>query len=69
MYLTFCVRMFWFLIAVGAAVTVSVHPQSREMVKDVPWLPLAIAVGLAAVGDGLKNNGTGSTQTLYIQVN
>ena len=57
-------RMFWVLIAVGAAVMASIHTQSRDKVKDVPWTALAVAVGLCAVGDGLRNIGTGSAQNL-----
>lgn len=58
--------MFWMLVIVGAAVAASVHPQSRDRVKNVPWMPLAVAVGLGALGDGLHNFGKGSAQKLSI---
>lgn len=60
--------MFWVLVVVGAAVAASVHPQSRDKVKNVPWMPLAFAVGLGALGDGLSNFGRGSAQKLNLQV-
>ena len=54
--------MFWLLIAAGAVVTASVHPQSRAAAKDVPWMPLAVVVGLSVFGDKLKSIGTDSVR-------
>ena len=63
--------MLWLLIAVGAAVTASVCPQTREKVKDVPWMPLAVFVGLGVlskkVGDGFGDFGTDMGQLLGLQ--
>lgn len=63
--------MLWLLIAVGAAVTASVCPQTREKVKDVPWMPLAVLVGLGVlrekIDDGLETFGTDIAQQLELR--
>lgn len=47
-------QMFWLIFAAGAVIA-TVHPESREKVKDVPWMSLAVAIGLAALGDGIQD--------------
>ena len=63
-----CLSMFWLLLAASAMVTLSVLPQSREKVKDVPWMPLALAIGLSVLGDEIGDSirciGTGSMQQI-----
>lgn len=63
-----CLSMYWLLLAASAVVTLSVLPQSREKVKDVPWTPLALAIGLSVLGDkisdGIRCIGTGSMQQI-----
>ena len=54
--------MFWLYIAAGTLVTASLLPQSRERVKDVQWMPVAVAVGLAVLGESVKSIGTQSMQ-------
>ena len=51
----------WFIFA-GAAGVVALTsiPQTRNQVKDVPWMAIALAVGLGAVSDSIKNIGTKS---------
>ena len=58
---------FWVLIAVGAVVVA----KSKNKVKDVPWMPLAVAIGLGAVGDGLQKFGsdTAGDSALLVVVN
>ena len=62
--------MFWLIFAAGAVIA-TVHPESREKVKDVPWMSLAVAIGLAALGDGiqdgLRNVGANSVKGLKLQ--
>jgi len=45
----------WFVIAAGAAALAHILPQTRNQVKDVPWMPLAIAVGLGVLSDSINN--------------
>ncbi len=56
--------MVWLLFAAGAVITASVLPQSRDKVKDVPWMLVAVAIGLSVLGDkigqGIKSIGTDS---------
>ena len=63
-----CLSMFWLLLAASAVVALSVLPQSREKVKDVPWTPLALAIGLSGlgdkIGDGIRCIGTDSMQQI-----
>ena len=62
--------MFWLIIAAAGAVVATVLPTSREKVKDVPWMPLAVAVGLVALGggihDGLRKVGADSVKQLRL---
>ena len=48
----------WFLLAAGAIGLASVLPQTRDKAKDVPWMPIAVIVGLGFLGDGIKSIGT-----------
>lgn len=55
----------WMNIAAGVVAIAHLFPQSRDKVKDVPWLAIAIVVGLRVVADsisnGVKKIGTVST--------
>ncbi len=45
----------WFTIAAGAAALASVLPQTRNQLKDMPWMPLAVAAGLGVLSDSINN--------------
>ena len=64
--------MFWFIIAAAGAVAASrARPEVRIMVEDVPWMPLAVAVGLVVLGggihDGLRNMGADTLKNLRLE--
>ena len=44
----------WFTIAAGVGLT-AILPQTRNQVKDVPWMPTALAVGLGFLSDSINN--------------
>lgn len=48
-------KKMWFLLAAGAIGLASVLPQTRDKVKDVPWMPIALTVGLGVLSDSLNN--------------
>lgn len=43
----------WFIIAAGV-VLASILPQSRNQIKEVPWMPLTVAVGLGLISESLN---------------
>lgn len=45
----------WFFIAAGVVGLASILPQTRNKVKDVPWMPIAITVGLGVLSQSLNN--------------
>lgn len=45
----------WLIIAAGVVAIAHLFPQSRDKVKDVPWLSIGIVVGLRAVADSIDN--------------
>lgn len=47
--------MFRLLCAAGAVVTAAGLPQTRAVVKDVPWMALAVVVGCGLLCDGIDN--------------
>ena len=46
----------WYFIAAGVVAVISVLPQTREQVKDVPWTPIALIVGLGVLSDSLNES-------------
>lgn len=59
--------MLWLFYAAGAVVTASLLPHTRDKVKEVPWLPVAVAVGLGVLADSIKSIGTDSVQQFEIK--
>ena len=53
----------WFLFAAGAIAFASVLPQTRDKVKDMPWMPIAVTLGLGFLGNSIKSIGTESMAT------
>ena len=45
----------WSTIAAGAAALAYVLPQTRNQLKDMPWMPLAVAAGLGVLSDSISN--------------
>ncbi len=50
--------MSWLFYAAGAVVTASLLPRTRDKVKEVPWVPVAVAVGLGVLVDSIKSIGS-----------
>lgn len=45
----------WFLIAAGVVAITYILPQTRDMVKDVPWMPLAVVVNLGLISESINS--------------
>lgn len=45
----------WLMIAAGAVAIASMVPRSRDLLKDIPLLPIAVAAGLDVLSDSLRN--------------
>ena len=56
--------MTWLFFAAGAVVTASLLPHTRDKVKDVPWLAVAVAVGLGVMADSIKSIGTDTADSI-----
>lgn len=41
--------------------------QTKDKVKDVPWMPLAVAIGLAALGDGISHAARDSARNVRVE--
>ena len=46
----------WVYIAAGVAVIAQLCPQSRDRVKDIPWLPIAVLVGVRVLSDSISDS-------------